>query len=490
MDSNPPVAAKRSLFKKPTWAATSASHDTNGDFFRQRESTYKGILAEQKVQRRRQVAKENSRADEGAQSRESKRRRISEDRDSDSTLDSDRSQNGVYDGVAAEKSKQEDLEKTHTPTRERTSMRLGNARSPSLAESVSPLKPSSPAKATIINLADDDDEDDDGTMPNSPTNTRKSNLQKPESKALSSDPESEEEDDEYTRELKRKARERERARKLGIETATSTTRNAAPIKSQTSFLAAQSHKSSLHSPIQHSQESSQTPNSPRRSDPIRVQILIRPAIPGTDPLIVNRFATQNLQQVKLAWCKRQGFDAAQTSKVILTWRGQKLWNTSTCIHILKTLREEREERQKSGLGKMDLVEDSSSVADPSHGRIEVEAVTEEILEERRRAKEKEKGGTDGQDEDGQTTEGVESESRPPKEPEAVIQLKSPGLVELTLKVRPSTPIAKIMAGFKKIRKVDEWKTCWLIFDGERLEPEATVGQTEIEDGDTIDVQIR
>jgi hypothetical protein len=47
-----------------------------------------------------------------------------------------------------------------------------------------------------------------------------------------------------------------------------------------------------------------------------------------------------------------------------------------------------------------------------------------------------------------------------------------------------------MAGFKKIRDIVQEKTCWLIFDGERLDPETKIADTEIEDGDVVDVQIR
>jgi hypothetical protein len=69
-------------------------------------------------------------------------------------------------------------------------------------------------------------------------------------------------------------------------------------------------------------------------------------------------------------------------------------------------------------------------------------------------------------------------------------LHSPGLEAVALKVRPSTLVSKVMAGFKKIRHVDQGKICWLVFDGERLDPETRICDTEIEDGDVVDVQIR
>jgi hypothetical protein len=69
-------------------------------------------------------------------------------------------------------------------------------------------------------------------------------------------------------------------------------------------------------------------------------------------------------------------------------------------------------------------------------------------------------------------------------------LNSPGLESVLLKVRPTTLVSKVMAGFKKIRDIEQGKTCWLIFDGERLDPETRIADTEIEDGDVVDVQIR
>src|SRR5436853_5420657 len=111
-------------------------------------------------------------------------------------------------------------------------------------------------------------------------------------------------------------------------------------------------------------------------------IPIRTASPDTKQLIVTRWASQNLQRVKEAWCKRQGFDAAMAKKVFLTWRGNKLFNTTTSRHILRTL---KAERKNSGIGGLGSDEDSNQ----SEGKIEVEAVTEDILTERKRFKEKE-----------------------------------------------------------------------------------------------------
>ena len=100
------------------------------------------------------------------------------------------------------------------------------------------------------------------------------------------------------------------------------------------------------------------------------------------------------------------------------------------------------------------------------GKIEVEAVTEDILMERKKLKEKEDRLAEPSNVEGDDDAGV---PQPQKEPDIQLMLNSPGLEPVLLKVRPTTMFSKIMAGFKKIRQVEQAKTCWLIFDGERLD---------------------
>jgi hypothetical protein len=147
------------------------------------------------------------------------------------------------------------------------------------------------------------------------------------------------------------------------------------------------------------------------------------------------------------------------------------------------LRTLKAEKKNSGVGGLYSDEDSNQ----SEGKIEVEAVTEDILTERKRLKEKEDGLADASNGDEGLPLGEAGESRPQKEPDVQLMLNSPGLESVALKVRSTT---LVMAGFKKIRHVDQEKTCWLIFDGERLHPETRICDTEIEDGDVVDVQIR
>jgi hypothetical protein len=61
---------------------------------------------------------------------------------------------------------------------------------------------------------------------------------------------------------------------------------------------------------------------------------------------------------------------------------------------------------------------------------------------------------------------------------------------MNLRVRPHTSIGKMMQGFAATRKLDEGKTAWLVFDGERLDPGSTVKDVGLEDEDEVEVHIR
>jgi hypothetical protein len=475
MTDGPSVAPKRSLFKKPNWAAKSSSvSKAETDFFDHRDSTYSGILAEKEKKRLKYRAKAATQADDG-QGHGPKRRRLSEDEESDLDTESSDGEEKTRTTVA----RHEGPATRSTPTKK------GRTASPSPDLSVKQYSRIKPLNALTMRIIDlEDEEDEVRPISESLPELKKVSPIKPRPKRPSSDPESEDED-EYTLELKRKAREKARLRKLGLETSKSMTPEPRITKSHSPQLGGLSQSGSAKSPAETPLYKAPPPiPKPKKEGDIKVMILIRTAIPNTNELIVNRWASQNLQQVKEAWCKRQGFDAAMGRKVFLTWRGNKLFNATTLTHILRTL---KAEKKKSGIGNLDSDDEDS---DPSEGKIEVEAVTEDILAERKRLKEKEDRLADASNGDEGLSGEETGEPQPQKEPDVQLMLNSPGLEPVLLKVRPTTLVSKIMAGFKKIRHVEQGKTCWLIFDGERLDPETRIGDTEIEDGDAVDVQIR
>jgi hypothetical protein len=469
MTDGPSIAPKRSLFKKPNWAAKSTSvAKAETDLFDHRESTYSGILAEKEKKREKYRAKAAAQS-EDRHGRQLKRRRLSEDEDSDFDTESSDSE---------EKIRRADPASRSTPAKEQIA-----SISPDLpVNKYSPFKSSDAPTTLIIDLERDGNDAD--PIPDSLSEPKKFSPIKPRPKPPLSDPESDDED-EYTLELKRRAREKLRLQKLGLKASNSRTTEPPSTKSCPLQLQSPSQLDSAKSPSEALvHQSPPPPSALKEKDEAIVRILIRSAIPQTNELIVNRRVSQTFQHVKEAWCKRQGFDAAMTRKVFLTWRGNKLFNTTTCTHILRNL---KAEKKKSRVGILDSDDEDS---DPSNGRIEVEAVTDDILTEREKLKERGDRLADvSNGHEGMSGEEA-GEPQPQKEPDVQLMLNSPGLESVLLKVRPTTLVSKVMAGFKKIRDIEQGKTCWLIFDGERLDPETRIADTEIEDGDVVDVQIR
>ncbi|KAL9627280.1 MAG: hypothetical protein Q9164_007651, partial [Protoblastenia rupestris] len=243
------------------------------------------------------------------------------------------------------------------------------------------------------------------------------------------DEEASEEEDDYVLELKQKAREKARLNNLGIH----------PVRNEVSALRVleaqeQRHLSPDDQPISFQRRAARSP--PQKDETV-VQILIDTKIPNAKPLIVNRKVSQPMQQ--------------------------------------------RERARQLG----ELAGDDDE--DPSNGRIEVVAMTKNMFEQKRDQNDTEADAnsvTDPALQDGQ------SQARSATaEPKYTVVMNAQGLEPLQLKVRPSTPIAKMIAGFKKVRQVDPAKTCWLIHDGDRLEPESLVRVTEIENGDAVEVHL-
>lgn len=61
-----------------------------------------------------------------------------------------------------------------------------------------------------------------------------------------------------------------------------------------------------------------------------VMILVHSQIANTNPLKVYRKLSQNLREIRLAWCKRQGFDDSFTDSVFLIHRMRKVYDVTTC----------------------------------------------------------------------------------------------------------------------------------------------------------------
>jgi hypothetical protein len=457
-------ATKKSFFKRPTWAS-SAPPAQSGDFFRHSDIVYDSILKEKERRREKHAQKKQVRAGIEAveENRQNKRRKIfinDEDEDEDGPSGCETASTG---------SRWEDMTQAEVPMNgSKCPARRGRVRatraSPSNLETY--LNDTNPIASGIIELHSDDDKN----QPQPAVPERRV-------QARTSEDEISEEEDEYVLKLKQRAREKARLRKLGVHA----------VGKQQKVPQAQDSEQRppqypRDGPLLAQSRAAPPPPPPPKEDETIVQILVTTKIPDARSLIVNRKVSQPMQQVRQVWCSRQNFNEDMTAKVIFTWRGKRLYDTTTSMRLLTVLKEERA-RQMGG-----LADDEDE--DPSNGRIEIEAITKDMYEQKALEKNREEadgnGNRDGNVEDRRSHE----RSITPTKQEFTIVMNAQGLEALRFKVRPHTPIAKIMAAFKKMRKVDPEKTCWLVHDGDRLEPELTVSETEIEDGDAVEVHVR
>ena len=173
---------------------------------------------------------------------------------------------------------------------------------------------------------------------------------------------------------------------------------------------------------------------------IKVDILITSRIPNTKPLIVQRKVHQSLRQVRFAWCSHQAFDVQTMYDIFLTWRGKRLFDVTTC----RSLGIGTEDNCLHHDVKEDLFE-TTAVGVVENRQVHMEAMTEEIFEQVRRAREKQQqqGGdlfnlndltsskNDDDDDDDQTETRVDH-----KEEQIRIILKSKGREDFKLIVKP------------------------------------------------------
>ena len=122
----------------------------------------------------------------------------------------------------------------------------------------------------------------------------------------------EEEDDESDEELAALARQARQRRLQRIHAATPDTATKSP--TPRGIVSESPHTGPQSAPL---------PDPP-------VTILIYSQIANTSPLKVYRKLSQNLREIRLAWCKRQGFNDSFTESVFLVHRMRKVYDVTTC----------------------------------------------------------------------------------------------------------------------------------------------------------------
>ena len=477
---------KRSLFSKPSWATTSTSskakpiETTQPSIFDSR--VYEGILEAERKRKEEDAEKVRESATLEAERRQhenleprSKKQRISGDL-------------GEVKAVSI------------SPNGHRTTRTLPSIERSANGKSKRRATSSSDARHAVIQVENDEKELDMYEPPQAQNTTRAT--AKPKTRPPIALPDSDDDDDDYTRELKRKARERTR-----LQAASSLKR--LQHTDEDSRSASRELKSPSPNDFDTEVVSPAADGTEFILDDPLIRLLITPRIPNSNPLIVNRRASQNMEMVKRFWCKRHGLDEATSAKVILTWRGTRLWNSSTMQGPLRQLKRERPD-ETFDISK----EDPSTSGEQKGARIELEAMTEEqyadyLSKQERDATTAAKRATgslldasEPNNEFAATRSGGTNHERDAsadtpnpdhvKKGGPILTLLCKDREPFKLRVKPDSTVAKVMRVYRQIRRTedDENKTPWLTFDGERLEPDMTIQSIGIEDGDAVEVYFR
>ncbi|KOS37565.1 hypothetical protein ACN38_g11648 [Penicillium nordicum] len=205
-------------------------------------------------------------------------------------------------------------------------------------------------------------------------------------------------------------------------------------------------------------------------DPI-VQIMISSEIANTKPLLVHRKMSQRLRDVRLAWCSRQNFDPQIQASIYLTWKGRRLFDVTTCRSL--NINSGKNSAAIPGI-------DDDSFADQKELRIHMEAVTDLPLPVNQTI----------------TSPGNDKPLTAPQSPEddqgepMKLVLRSPGYDDFRIKARKKTLISRLISAFRDKQNISVDHDIFLLFDGDKLDPDSCLGDHDIDDLDLVDVQIK
>ncbi|KAG9557887.1 hypothetical protein KCU71_g4014, partial [Aureobasidium melanogenum] len=436
---------KRSLFKRPTWAAAtptaaSASPDPTSkpeeptDIF-SHSHTFSELVEDRQRQRQRKksdkdVLRRNQTSEvKDEESRAGKRRRISDEDGSELST------------------------KSKLRASERNTSVQASAGSESFATAPTPQK-SRPRQETVIELLDDSDDDAPVSHNNASKDEVRSNATSLEpAPAAEADPDDDDEDAVYysdpdMREFARKAREKRRQEER------------------------ERNETGVHDPT--------------------VKLLITSPLPGTGPLIVSRKLSQNLQAVREAWLSKQSLEPSIASRVFFTHKLRRVYDVTTVRSLgIKV----------DSYGRIMANGPFANTDDEHAGKIHIVAVTDEAwqeLKDEKAAKDAPKPNKYLSNAAAAGGRGGSTEGTPAVDGEAVVEeplikvtLKAKGHSDIKIKVRPSTTFVKMINAARRSFKLDDARVVHLEFDGERLEPpEGLVKDTDISDMDCIDVHIK
>lgn len=409
----PKPGSKQLLWDRLGWSKPRATAVPVNEtvLFQRSNETFAGIAAEQELRRKRREAKKKQEGtDNPGYGRDDKRRRISIESESENESRSE-SEDGDGDHIGDDstnlqsKSTNDDVEKDTavlnvTPIPEK-SPALPDFLARNDGEPVTAASSTEVPAPSINSIAVKEDEIE---IP--PGNEQVQILEKKNSTLPSYDDFS----DEEFPELAQKAREKARSKRLHDKKLQATSAASSRTLVDETFL--------LRSPSLEAV----TP-APPLPEPA-VSLLITSTIPNTEPLIVQRKLGQRLKEVRRIWCQRQDFPPEVTETIILTWKGRRLFDVTTCKSLQIGVDEE---------GNI-LNQGERDVFGEADRKIHMEATTVAMLEESKRIKEH--AQVSSIDVEEPETEG------PKPEEELRVVLKAKGYPDHKLIVHPVSFVSK------------------------------------------------
>lgn len=401
-----PRPLKRALFNRPAWSKPQAT-PTTADIFHRSSQTYAIVAAEEELRRKRRLARKETEqaAQVGTKEREEKRRRLSDESEDGNEDDYDGDDDGTYAAnntgqkTGQAKTEKKVLSRSTSPVKPVTSPRsLAKRYEDTIAASKIQLERA--LQSNIIDLEDDEkcDSVDEDEADIEVTAVKIAKPSEYDDLELS---------DEEFPELARQAREKARRMRLQANISATST----PDPPATSESKASDQLISVHVPI---------PTPPQLPEPA-ISILITSRIPNTLPLIVNRRLSQRLKEVRVTWCQRQNFTSDFSSTVILTWRSKRLFDVTSCKSL--------------GIGvDVDgniVTQGEKDILGEENRQIHMEAMTEEMYEDRRKAK---MGVPSSTTHEQEMEEPVEEQLQ--QEEQVKIILKAKGFPDFKLIVKP------------------------------------------------------
>jgi hypothetical protein len=185
---------------------------------------------------------------------------------------------------------------------------------------------------------------------------------------------------------------------------------------------------------------------PPLPDPV-VQVLVSSKMKDTKPLLVYRKLSQNIRDIRLAWCSRQMFDQASTDRVFLIHNMRRVYDMTTCHSLGLETDTEGNITMKGAEGKEGV------------DQVALEAVTDDMYkmmldekakDEAKSLKQWEVGGEDDAEDEA-------TSAQPPQEERVGLVLKAKGKQDFKLQVKwvsQLPPIPRQLAVHANSRPLD------------------------------------